>query len=75
MPYRISIPDTCDRRGCDAKEAAELIAMATDTLPEEVKLPNMLRRTEVYSSQGESSFVLAQAMWYEVEIEDKTSNS
>jgi hypothetical protein len=74
MPYRISIPDTCDRKGCDAKEAAELIAMATDTLPEKVKLPNILKRTEVYSSEGETSFVLAQAMWYEVRLEDEVNS-
>lgn len=72
MPYKISIPDVCDRSGCDAEEATKLLAMATKLEPDKLKLPNILNRLQIYKSPGEPPMVLAQAQWYQGEVSKET---
>jgi hypothetical protein len=66
MPFRVSIPDTCDRFGCSGTEAADIIVqeLKIERNSPNLKLPTPFNRTVTYRSK-EADMVLAVVEYYE----------
>jgi hypothetical protein len=67
MPYRVTIPDTCDRFGCSGPEAAAIISKTLKIAQSspELKLPSPFNRTVTYGDEktGETRAVVE---YYEI---------
>jgi hypothetical protein len=53
MPYRVTIPDTCDRFGCSGPEVVKIISeqLGIDRNSPDMKLPNFVNRTVMLESK------------------------